>query len=90
MRKYIKIVVITSIILGLGLTFLLGIYLPSVNVYENPYIATDDTYYSGHDAYQDYSHGNDTSLIAGRYETSTSSAVYYTFIKFDLTNKPKD
>ncbi len=52
------------------------------------YIATDDTYYSGHDN-QEISHGNNTSLIAGRYETNTGSSIYYTFIKFDLTNKPK-
>lgn len=88
LKAHIKLVVIISAILISGLVFLIVIYIPSIEESKKEYIATDDSFYSGHDFMETFN-GNKTYLIAGRYNTDTGSAIYYTFIKFDLTNKPK-
>ncbi len=85
MRK--KIILLIEVII-ISSVFIIGIYIPSIEESKKSYIATDDTYYSGVDN-NEIVNGNKISLIAGRYNTNTSSSFYYTFIKFDLRNKPE-
>ena len=88
LKSHKRLVVITTIILVSGFVFIIGIYIPSKEIYDREFIVIDDTYHSG----RDHAHtinGNKTLLIAGRYNNETWSSWFYSYLQFDLTNKPK-
>lgn len=88
LRTHIKLVVIISAILISGLVFLIGIYIPSIEESKKSYIAIDDTYHAGGDR-RETVNGNKAYLIGGRCIDASGSHWFYSYLQFDLTNKPK-
>jgi len=94
MRKKALLLIGLSILIVFGIGIITSVLI--LNVPDEPdkpnepklYIASDDTYYSGRDS-RETVNGNKTLLVAGRYVNASGSSIHYTFIKFDLKDKPK-